>query len=166
MTDTPSRFIYWHKHSDWCIFSFFLSFHFWSRSFLLLFYQCLVVYRFEIAINACMHLSLSLYLCVTEVGGLAYAFDTSVNLDKTFFHSHEQKKGGESQKKPKKPKAKKFRVSSKKVQFPKLYSIGQVPPAQSYCTRSLISEMWDVLRRHFNHIWSLVMSRAAWVSTR
>jgi hypothetical protein len=90
----------------------------------------------------------------------------SVNLDKTFFHSHEQKKGGKGQKKVKRSKGKKFRVSSKKVQILKSYSIGQVTPARSYCTRSFISEVWDVLRRHFNHICRLVMSKATWVLTR
>ena len=53
----------------------------------------------------------------------------SVNLDKTFFHSHEQKKGGKRRKKVKRSKAKKFRVSSKKVQILKLCSIGKVAPA-------------------------------------
>ena len=90
---------------------------------------------------------------------------TSVNLDKTFFHSHEQKKGWKRWKKVKKLKAKKFRVSSKKVQILKLYSIGRVPPARSYCTRLFISEMRDVLRRHFSHICSLVMSGVTWVLT-
>jgi hypothetical protein len=83
----------------------------------------------------------------------------SVNLDKTFFHSHEQKKRGKKVKKGEK-------VESKKVQILKSYSIGQVSPARSYCTRSFTSEMWDVLRRHFNHICRLVMSRATWLSTR
>jgi hypothetical protein len=90
--------------------------------------------------------------------------DTIGKLRQNFFPLARAEKRGEKAKKVKRSKAKKFRVSSKKVQILKSYSIGQVLPARSYYTRSFISEMWDVLRRHFNHICRLVMSRATWVS--
>jgi hypothetical protein len=85
-------------------------------------------------------------------------------LRQNFFPLARAEKRGKKGKKGE--KVEKFRVSSKKVQILKSYSIGQVPPAQSYCTRSFISEMWDVLRRHFNHIYRLVMNMATPVSTR